>query len=91
MSKLQEVWKQKSKKDIALSITIMTGSVAVIILAALQLLGIWENAINVFEPLIGVVMLLQAIQNWNKNRGVAIVSLLAALFVFGCAIIILIL
>ena len=66
-------------------------SVAVIALAALQLLGIRENSINVCEPLIGVVLLLQAIYHWKKNRTVAIISLCAAGFIFACAIVILVL
>ncbi len=65
-------------------------SIAVIVLAALQLLGVWKDSINVYEPLIGVVLLLQAIYHWKKNRTVAIISLCAAGFIFACAIVILV-
>ena len=77
--------------DRIINALIMVISVAVIMLAALQLLGIWENAISVYEPLIGIVLLLQAAYHWKKNRTVAIISLCAAGFIFTCAIVILVL
>lgn len=61
-------------------------SICIIVLAAVQLFGYCDNAINVFEPLIGVVLLLQAIQNWKTNKTTAIISLCASLFIFGVAI-----
>ena len=64
-------------------------SLAVICLAALQLLGVWENAIRVFEPLTGLVLLLQAVQYWNKDRKAAVFQLCAALFVLAVAVYIL--
>ena len=60
-------------------------SPAVICLAALQLLGVWENAILVYEPLMGIILLLQTIQYWNKDRKVAVFQLCAALFVLAVA------
>ena len=53
-------WKNMTTQDRIINVSIIILSVAVIALAALQLLGIWENSINVYEPLIGVVLLLQA-------------------------------
>ncbi|MNP77879.1 hypothetical protein D3C76_1753930 [compost metagenome] len=52
----------------------------------MQILDIWENAINVFEPLLGVLMVIQTIQNWKKNKAVAIFSLCVAIFIFGISI-----
>lgn len=83
-------WSKLSKLDKIINALIIILSVAVIALAALQLLGIWEDSINVYEPLIGVVLLLQAIYHWKKNRTVAIISLCAAGFIFACAIVILV-
>ena len=77
------------KKEKILSISVMALSVAVICLAALQLLGIWEDAIRVFEPLGGVILLLQAARYWNEERRVAVFQLCAALFVLGVAVYIL--
>ena len=84
-------WSKLSKPDKIINALIIILSVAVIALAALQLLGIWEDSINVYEPLIGVVLLLQAIYHWKKNRTVAIISLCAAGFILACAFVILIL
>ena len=83
-------WSKLSKPDKIINALIIILSVAVIALAALQLLGIWENSINVYEPLIGVVLLLQAKLFWRKNRKIAVVQLCAAGFVFICAFVILI-
>ena len=84
-------WNNMTTADRIINVLIIILSVAVIVLAALQLLGIWANSINVYEPLIGVVLLLQAIYHWKKNRSVAIISLCAAGFVFICAFVILVL
>ena len=83
-------WNSLSKSDRIINLLIVILSVAVVLLAALQLLGIWEDSINVYEPLIGVVLLLQTIYHWKKNRTVAIISLCAAGFIFACAIVILV-
>ena len=77
------------KKEKILSISVMALSVAVICLAALQLLGIWEDAIRVFEPLMGIILLLQSVQYWDRDRKVAVFQLCAALFVLGAAVYIL--
>ena len=82
-------WKNMTTQDRIINVLITIFSMAVMVLAALQLLGIWKNSINVYEPLIGVVLLLQAIYHWKKNRSVAIISLCAAGFIIACAIVIL--
>lgn len=64
-------------------------SPVVICLAVLQLLGVWENAILVFEPLMGIILLLQSVQYWDRDRKVAVLQLCAALFVLGVAVYIL--
>lgn len=84
-------WNNMTTRDRIINVLIIILSVAVIVLAALQLLGIWENSINVYEPLIGVVLLLQAQLFWKKNRKIGVLQLCAAGFIFACAIVILIL
>ena len=84
-------WNNMTTRDRIINALIIILPVAVIVLAALQLLGIWENSINVYEPLIGVVLLLQAKLFWKKNRKIAIISLCAAGFILACAIVILVL
>ena len=88
---MKEKWSKLSKPDKIINVLIIVLSVAVIALAALQLLGIWENSINIYEPLIGVVLLLQAKLFWKKNRKIAVIQLCAAGFVFICAFVILVL
>lgn len=86
MGKVRDIWSQKQTNDKVLSVISMICSISIITLACMQLLGIWKNAINVFEPLLGVLMLIQAIQNWKKNKDVAKVSLCAAILILGYSI-----
>ena len=58
-------------------------SVSVMGLALLQLLGVWSDAIYLYEPLLGALLLAQAAQNWNKSRPVAYISLVVAILLFG--------
>ena len=83
---IKDAWGQESTGKKVLSITSVICSIIIIVLAGMQILGIWENAVNVFEPLLGVVLLIQAIQNWKKNKSVAIVNLCASIFIFLVAI-----
>ena len=66
----------------------VVASIIVVFFAALQLLGVWDKAINLAAPLMGIVLLLQSVQEWKKQRRVAIFGLCAALFIFGCAIVV---
>jgi hypothetical protein len=69
-----------------LSVTRALATVGVFVLAALQLLRVWDEAINLAIPLLGIVLLIQSAQVWKRQRGAAICSLCSALFIFGCAI-----
>ena len=62
-------WKNMTTQDRIINVLIIILSVAVIVLAALQLLGIWENSINVYEPLLGVILLQQAFPRWLLSTG----------------------
>ena len=84
-------WNNMNTSDRIVNVLIIVLSVLVIILAAFQLFGIWEESINVYEPLVGVVLLLQAKLFWKNNRKIAVIQLCAAGFVFICAFVILIL
>ena len=66
----------------------IAASILVVALASLQLLGVWDKAINLAAPLMGVVLLIQSVQEWKEHRGVAIFGLCAALFIFGCSIVV---
>ena len=83
-------WQQKSPFEKALTITSITCSIAVIVLALLQLLGVWNDAVRVYMPLTALVMLIQAKELWNKSRTAAIINLCTAIFVAAVCILILI-
>lgn len=91
MRKVSYVWSQKQKYEKVLSVMGIICSVSIIILAFMQIFGIWKTAANIFEPLLGILLLIQAIQNWKKNKSVAIFSLCVAIFIFLVSIIIFVL
>lgn len=76
------------RKILKLKTTSSICSILIIVLAITQILDIWEGAINILEPLLGILMLIIAIQNWKDNRKVAILNLIAAIFLFLVAIIV---
>ncbi len=84
--------KKKSSEISVLSkimlIVRIIASICVVAFAALQLFGVWDKAINLAAPLMGIVLLIQSVQEWKQQRGVAIFGLCAALFIFGCAIVV---
>ena len=82
-------WNEKTIPFKILTIFGLIISVTIIALALMQIFNIWDKAINVFEPLLGVLMLIQAIENWKTNRATAYFSLFIAIFIFLIAIIIL--
>lgn len=83
---MKRKWRDLSQADKFMLIVRVVASIMVVIFAALQLLGVWDKAINLAAPLMGIVMLVQSVQEWKKQRGIAIFGLCAALFIFGCTI-----
>lgn len=63
-------------------------SLSVVVLAVLQIFDVWDQAVNVFMPLMGVTMLCQAYIQWNNSRKVAYFSIGTAVFIFICAIVV---
>ena len=61
-------------------------SLAVVILAVLQIFDIWTQAINLCIPMMGVSMLCQTYMQWHTSRKAAYFTLGCAAFVFACAI-----
>ncbi len=72
----------------AVSLLIILLSVAVMLLAALQIFGIWENAVHVFVPLLGFIQLGQAYIGWHVDRKIACFNIAAAGFILICAVIV---
>ena len=79
-----------TQKNIPLShkivavISILT-SLSVVVLAILQMFDVWNEAINVYMPLMGVTMLCQGYLQWNNSRKLAYFSIGTAAFIFICA------
>lgn len=85
---MKRKWTEMPAADKFMLIVRIVASILVVVFAALQLFGVWDKAINLAAPLMGIVLLLQSVQEWKKQRGVAIFGLCAALFIFGCAIVV---
>ena len=60
----------------------------VIIFGALFLAEKMENGLEIAEILLGVLMLVQGLQNLKKSKLTAIVSFVAAAFIFAAAFVI---
>ena len=61
-------WNEKSTADKVLLILRIIVSIAVLIGAALQLLGVWDRALNVAVPLLSALILIQSIQEQKENK-----------------------
>lgn len=86
MNKFVEKFMVKSKYEKVAFIVGTVSSIIVIILAMLQILGVWNSAIIVCEIFMGISMISQAILQWKTNKGIAIFSLCVAIFIFSVAI-----
>ena len=81
-------WKDVPLLQRIVTIVTMITSLSVVILAVLQIFSIWDRAINICVPLMGVTMLCQAYTQWNVSRKVAYFSIGTAVFIFACAIVV---
>lgn len=81
------IFKEKTKKENVLFVSKLVISVVIIVFALLQLLKVWDKATYISSPLLGVLILVQSIQEFKTNRNVAIVSLICALLIFICTIV----
>ena len=55
----------------------------VIVFVLMDVMGMWEGAVQIYGPLLGMVILLQAVQYWKKDKFLAISSLCVAIMVFA--------
>ena len=81
-------WKDTPLLHKVVTIISVLPSLSVVVLAGLQMFNVWDQAINVFMPLMGVTMLCQSYMQWNNSRKVAYFSIGTAVFIFICAIIV---
>jgi len=57
------------------------GDVLIVVLAVLQLIGLFEQAVYLIMPLLCIEMILQGLLSWNRNKVVGICSFGVAAFV----------
>ena len=81
-------WKNAPLLQKVVTIISILASLSVVVLAVLQIFAIWEQAINIHLPLLGVTMLCQSYMQWNNSRKVAYFSIGTAAFIFICTIIV---
>ncbi len=81
-------WNEMTTADKAILIIRIIASVGVVVFVTLQLFGVCDQAINIAAPLIGLVLLIQSIQEWRLHRGVAVFGLCSALFIFTCTVVV---
>ena len=81
-------WKNAPLLQKVVTIISILASLSVVVLAVLQIFDIWEQAINIYTPLVGVTMLCQSYMQWNNSRKVAYFSIGTAAFIFICSIVV---
>ena len=81
-------WKNAPLLQKVVTIISIIASLSVVVLAVLQMFDIWNQAINICVPMMGVTMLCQAYIQWNNSRKVAYFSIGTAAFIFICSIVV---
>ena len=81
-------WKNAPLLQKVVTIISILASLSVVVLAVLQMFDIWNQAINICVPMMGVTMLCQAYIQWNNSRKVAYFSIGTAAFIFICSIVV---
>ena len=81
-------WKDTPVLHKVITIISALVSLFVVVLAVLQIFDVWDQAINVFMPLMGVTMLCQSYMQWNNSRKVAYFTIGTAAFIFICSIVV---
>ena len=79
-------WKDTPLAQRIVTVFSIVIALSVSVLAVVQILKIWTQAINLCVPLMGVNLLCQTYMQWNTSRRSAYVSLCCAALVFICAI-----
>ena len=73
----------KQKTFLILRLSLLTGA---IILAIIQMIGIWDKANIVAMLLLGSALLVQSVQEWSFRRRVGVVCLFASAIFLYCAV-----
>ena len=85
---MKHTWKEASLTHKIVTVFSVIVSISVVVLAILQMFDVWDKAINLCCPLLGVEMLCQAYTQWNTNRKVSYFSIGTAAFILICSIVV---
>ncbi len=80
-------WQNKTKLEKVLTIGSFALCIIVLILCIIQLVS-KINLIKIYEPLLGITLLLGSIQYWKNNKPLAITCLLSSIYIIVISIII---
>lgn len=86
MGKFKDSWRQQLWYEKAAFFVGVPCAAAVIILGVLQIVNALETPVLYSIPLMCVMMLSQAVQQWRQNRGTAVFSLCTAGFLAALAV-----
>ena len=75
-------WKEKTTYMKVLAVIGTIVSISIIVLALLQLFNVYDKADYVFMPALGILMIIQGLQYWNKSRWTSIFSFVTSIFIF---------
>ena len=56
------------------------------VLLMMHIFKLWNGALRIFEPLMGVVVMLQGVQFWKENRPLSVLSFCAGICVIGVSV-----
>lgn len=85
---MQTKWRDLSTNAKIVTVVSVSISALVVLLSVLQIFQIWDNANEVFLPLLGVVNLCQAYLQWNTSRKTAYFCIGTAVFIFICSLVV---
>lgn len=77
---MNKKWRERTGFEKLLLVVRIIISICVIIFVLLSSSGIWKEANNLTVPLLGVLNLLLAIQEWKEHRKTAIFGFVAGAF-----------
>lgn len=79
---MKEKWKELSALDKVMVVISIILTIIAIGLVYLQVSGAMEDALQYVVPLLGVYLLVSAVQEWKKRRVLAIISICIAILIF---------
>lgn len=75
-------WDEKSPQEKRITIISLCLSFIIVIFAVLQMLGIYDKASNICVPLLGLLLLIQAMQLYKTRKVAAVLCIVCAVIIF---------